>query len=171
MPKLLRSSETRGCGATIELDDHEVVCVSIAQVGVLVRKWDMGGGLIKILWSNFFGPKLYNESNVYKNAQTAQTLSLMFPKQAPELGFSNPVLAAFANAIWHCSTAVQACVVLNEAASKTPAAGGRRQRHGRAESFRRCEELDTRYATRGVSSDVSGELLRWRDAGNASNLG
>ncbi len=55
MPKLLRSSETVGCGATIELDNREVVYVSIAQTGVLVRKWDKNGGLIKSLLSNFFG--------------------------------------------------------------------------------------------------------------------
>jgi hypothetical protein len=71
MPKLLRSSETAGCGATIKLDSGEVAYVSIAKIGVLVRHWDMSGGLIKSLLSNFFGPKLYNESNVYKNAQTA----------------------------------------------------------------------------------------------------
>lgn len=116
MPKLLRSSETRGCGATIELDSHEVVYVSIAQVGVFVRKWDTNGGLIRTLWSNFFGPKLYNESNVYKNAQTARVLSLIYPEQAPELRFGDPVLAAFANAIWHCGSAARACTILNEAA-------------------------------------------------------
>jgi hypothetical protein len=76
MPKLLRSSETAGCGATIELDNGEVVYVSIAQTGVLVRRWDMNGGLIKSLLSNFFGPKLYNESSVYKNAQRARALSV-----------------------------------------------------------------------------------------------
>lgn len=59
MPKLLRSSETVGCGATIELDNGEVVYVSIAQTGVLVRRWDKNGGLVKSLLSNFFGPKLY----------------------------------------------------------------------------------------------------------------
>jgi hypothetical protein len=118
MPKLLRSSETMGCGATIKLDSGEVVYVSIAQVGVLVRKSDMSGGLIKTLMSNFFGAKLYNESNVYKNAQTAQALSMMYPEQAPGLQFKNPVLAAFSNAIWHCASAAEVCVVLNEAASK-----------------------------------------------------
>ena len=61
MPKLLRSSETIGCGATIELDNGEVVYVSIAQTGVLVRKWDRNGGIIKSILSNFFGPKLYDE--------------------------------------------------------------------------------------------------------------
>jgi hypothetical protein len=68
--------------------------------------------------SNFFGPKLYNESSVYKNAQTARALSMLFPKQAPPLRFANPVLAAFSNAIWHCSSAAEVCIVLNEAASK-----------------------------------------------------
>ena len=120
MPKLLRSSETAGCGATIELDNREVVYVSIAQVGVLVRKWDMSGGQIKTLLSNLFGPKLYNESSVYKNAQTARALGLMYPEQAPSLCFKNPVLAAFSNAIWHCASAAEVCVTLNEAAAKTP---------------------------------------------------
>ena len=53
MPKLLRSSETAGCGATIELDSGEVVYVSIAQTGVLVRLWNMKGGIIKSIISNF----------------------------------------------------------------------------------------------------------------------
>ena len=113
------SSETVGCGATIELDNGEVVYVSIAQTGVLVRR-GMNGGLIKSLLSNFFGPKLYNESSVYKNAQTAQALSVIYPEQAPPLSFKNPVLAAFSNAIWHCSSAPEVCTVLNEAVSKFP---------------------------------------------------
>jgi hypothetical protein len=120
MPKLLRSSETAGCGATIELDNGDVGYVSIAQTGVLVRKWDMNGGLIKSLLSNFFGPELYNESSVYKNAQTAQALSLIYPEQASPLTFKNPVLAAFSNAIWHCSSAPEVCTVLNEAMAKVP---------------------------------------------------
>src|SRR5262245_9596898 len=118
MPKPLRSSETAGCGATIELDNGEVVYVSIAQVGVLVRLWNMKGGLFKSLMSNFLGPKLYNESSVYKNAQTARALSIMFPDQAPSLRFKNPVLAAFANAIWHCSSAAEVSIILNEAGSR-----------------------------------------------------
>ncbi len=118
MPKLLRSSETVGCGATIELDNGEVVYVSIAQTVVLARRWDMNGGLIKSLLRNFFGPKLYHESSVYKNAQTARALSLIYPEQAPPLSFKNPVLAAFSNAIWHCSSASEVCTVLNEAEAK-----------------------------------------------------
>lgn len=129
MPKLLLSSETpdqslasrivsAACGATIKLDNNDVVYVSIAQVGVLVRKHDMSGGLIKRLMSSFLGPKLYNESDVFKNAQTARALSMIFPDQAPQLRFKNPVLAAFSNAIWHCGSAAEVSVVLNEAASK-----------------------------------------------------
>jgi hypothetical protein len=118
MPKLLRSSETAGCGATIELDNGEVVYVSIAQTGVLVRRWDMHGGLIKLLLSSVFGPKLYVEGNVYKIAQTTRALSLIYPEQASMLYFKNPVLAAFSNAIWHCASAAQVCTSLNEAAAK-----------------------------------------------------
>jgi hypothetical protein len=120
MPKLLRSSETTGCGATIKLDSGEVVYVSIARIGVLVRHSDMRGGLIKTFLNNFFGPKLYNESNVYKNAQTALALRMMYPEQAAELQFTNPALAAFSNAIWRCATAAKVCIVLNEAAVKAP---------------------------------------------------
>jgi hypothetical protein len=95
MPKLLRSSETAGCGATIELDNGEVVYVSIAQIGVLVRFWDTKGGLIKTLLNNFFGPRLYNESDVYKNAQTARALSILFPKQAAPLPIQQPRVSRF----------------------------------------------------------------------------
>jgi hypothetical protein len=123
MPKLLRSSESMGCGATIQLDNGEVVYVSIAQVGVLVRHWNRSGGFFKSLMSSFFGAKLYNESNAYKNAQTAQALSMLFPDQAPELSqFKNPVLAVFSNAIWHCGSAAEVCIVLNGAAGRLPSA-------------------------------------------------
>ena len=119
MPKLLRSSETAGCGATIELDNGDVVIVSIAQTGVLVRKWEMNNGLFRYLFGLFFGPKLYKEGSVYKNAQTALALGLSYPKRAPVLSFKNPVLAEFSNAVWNCSSAAEVCIVLNEAAANT----------------------------------------------------
>jgi hypothetical protein len=90
--------------------------------GVLVRKWDIGGGFFKGMMSNFFGPKLYNESSVYKNAETAKALKMLFPKAEPELPqFNNPVLSAFATAIWNCRSAAEVCTMLNEAVAK---AGG-----------------------------------------------
>jgi hypothetical protein len=121
MPALLRSSETAGCGATIELDNAEVVFVSIAQTGVLVRLINLRGGLIKNLMSNWLGPTLYNEKNVFKNAKTAQTLSGMFPEGTPSLSFKNPVLTAFANATWHCSSAAEVSIVLNETTGRAEA--------------------------------------------------
>jgi hypothetical protein len=45
---------------------------------------------------------------------------LIYPEQASPLSFKNPVLAAFSNAIWHCSSAVEVCTVLNEAVAKFP---------------------------------------------------
>jgi hypothetical protein len=94
------------------------VFVSIAQIGVLARKMDTSNGFFREIMSNFFGAKLYTESSVYKNAQTC-ALSELFPDQSPDLPrFKNPVLAVFANAIWHCSSAAEVCAVLNEAANK-----------------------------------------------------
>jgi hypothetical protein len=66
----------------------------------------MSGGLFRTLLSNLFGPKLYSESNVYKNAQTAEALNRLYPDKALALPqFKNPVLAVLANAIWHCGSA------------------------------------------------------------------
>ena len=118
MPRLVYSSEKHGCGATIELDSQEVVVLSIAQVSVLVFLWDMRGGLIRRILSNFFGARLYKERVVYRNAQTAEALRMMYPDQATELQFRNRTLAAFANAIWHCRSAAEVTTVLNEASSK-----------------------------------------------------
>jgi len=144
MPKLLRSSETAGCGATIELENGEVVYVSIAQTGVLVRRWDMNGGLIKSLLNNFFGAKLYNERSVHKNAQTARALSLMYPEQASPLRFKNPALAAFSNAIWHCASAAEVCAVLNEALAKASELG---EEANRAVSQRTFSESDEKIVS------------------------
>jgi TPR repeat protein len=121
MPRLLRSSETAGCGATIELDNKDVVFVSIAQTGVLVRLINIRGGLIKNIMSNLFGPTLYNEKNVFKNAKTAEALSTIFPEETSFLSFKNPVLTAFANAIWHCSSAAEVSIVLNDTIARTEA--------------------------------------------------
>jgi len=117
MPKLRFSSEKRGCGATIELDSGEVVIISVAQTGVLVRKVEVRG-LLKIVLSNLFGVKLYSETDVSTNAKVAMHLAAQFEDQ-PSLKFANAVLRAFANAIWVCPTA--ASVVLMLDAAKTAA--------------------------------------------------
>jgi hypothetical protein len=65
------------------------------------------------------GARLYKQSDVYKNARTAQALSELYPDVAEPLrNFKNPVLSVFANAIRHCRSAAEVCAVLNEAADK-----------------------------------------------------
>jgi hypothetical protein len=64
---------------------------------------------------SFFRAILYNEKNAYKNAKTASALDILFPNKIIPDKFSNPTLIAFLNAVWHCSTASEVCVVLNEA--------------------------------------------------------
>jgi len=119
MPKLFYSSETWGNGATIELDSGDHCIISVAQAGVLVRSYRPRG--IGALFGSFLGPVLYNEKNVYKAAKTGMALTSQFPDLHPELNFKSPVLAAFANAVWHCSTPAQVSIVLNEAMSTTGA--------------------------------------------------
>jgi len=120
MPRLVYSNEKYGQGVTIELDSKETVVCSIAQMGVLVFLYNNKSLLGSIL-SNFWGARLYNQRDVYKNAQAAQALSLLYPDVVEPLrNFKNPVLTVFANAIWHCSSAAEVCTVLNEAAARLP---------------------------------------------------
>jgi hypothetical protein len=112
MPRLVFSSEKAGCGATIELDNGDTCLISVAQSGVLVRSYKKG--FLSGVFGTFFGPILYNEKNVYRAAKTAAVLHSKYP-EATGLTFQNPVLAAFANAVWRCSSATDVAITLNEA--------------------------------------------------------
>ncbi len=117
MPILLQWSETVGRGATIKLDNGDVVHVSVTRRGVSVRQWDVSS-LWRTLLSNLFGPKLYRERNALRNSHVADELNLIFPHRAPELPrFQNRLLAAFANAIWHSRSAADAGAILQQAAA------------------------------------------------------
>ena len=70
MPKLSYSSETVGCGATIELDSTEICIVSIARSGVLVQSHKKG-----IFLGGLRGAKLYSETDIYKATKTALALA------------------------------------------------------------------------------------------------
>jgi hypothetical protein len=120
MPRLVYSNEKFGCGATIELDSGDVCMISVAQAGVLVRSYRRG--FFAAVFGSVFGPTLYNEKNVYLAAKTAASLDTIFPEKIPALIFRNPVLSAFANAVWHCSSAAEVSIVCNEAATKPSAA-------------------------------------------------
>jgi hypothetical protein len=115
MPRLVYSSEKIGCGATIELDSGEICMISVARLGVLVRSYKTGrwNGLL----GSFLGAKLYHEKNVYRAAKTATALDSKY-EQVTSLKFNNPVLTAFASAVWNCSSAAEVAIVLNEATDR-----------------------------------------------------
>ena len=94
--------------------------ISVAQAGVLVRSYRKG--FFTAVFGSILGATLYNEKNLYLAAKTAATLDTIFPDKIPALKFRNPVLSAFANAIWHCSSAAEVSIVCNEAGAK-PSAG------------------------------------------------
>jgi len=117
--ELLYWSETIGCGATMKLRSEEICAVSVARSGVLVKSSRMGKFRRRSV--GFFGAVLYNERNVYKAAQTALALNDLFPDKGVPVTLSNPVLSAYANAIWQCSTAAEVTITLNESVAKAEA--------------------------------------------------
>jgi hypothetical protein len=76
-----------------------------AQTGVRVRKSRHG----------FMGPILYDEKNMYLAVKTGMTLAVLFPERKVPFPIANPVLGAFANAIWHCASAAEVARTLNAA--------------------------------------------------------
>lgn len=108
MPKLIFSSETSGCGATIRVNSGEEIAISIAQAGVRVRS-------TKGFLGSFFGATLYEEKNVYK---AAMALYAEFPTVSELPKFKNPVLAAFATAVWYCPSAARVSLLLNRTAEQ-----------------------------------------------------
>jgi hypothetical protein len=113
MPKLQYSSETKACGATIQLDSEEICIVSVAQTGVLVRSYR--DNFLGHLLGSFFGPVLYNEKNVYKATKAAMALAERFPVEIVQLQFNSPLLSAFAKVVWQSASAGRVAIVLNEA--------------------------------------------------------
>jgi hypothetical protein len=63
----------------------------------------------------FLGPTLYDEKNVYLAAKAAIALDALFPEWKLPVRISNPILSAFANALWQCPTAAAVAVMLNTA--------------------------------------------------------
>lgn len=94
-----------GRWASVVLASKEPCWISVARTGVIVKRSVLG----------LLGPKLYNESDVYKAAMTAKALAYLLPTRLLPGGFSNPVLSAFTNAAMHAVTAAEVCRVLNEA--------------------------------------------------------
>src|ERR1700693_5245660 len=97
MTRILHFREKARCRATFMLDSGERRRLSVAQTGVRVRKSRY----------RFMGPILYDQKNVYLAAKTGMTLDALFPDRKIPIPIANPVLGAFANAIWHCASAAE----------------------------------------------------------------
>jgi hypothetical protein len=93
------------CYANVKLDSGEPCFISIAQSGILVKRSRLG----------LFGPALYKQSDLYKNAMTAKALHYLYPTKKTPAGITNAVLQAFTNAVLHCSSAAEVTNVLNGA--------------------------------------------------------
>jgi TPR repeat protein len=148
MTKILYSSETIGCGATFKLDSQETCLVSVAQSGVLVKSCRGRFGRLLI---GSFGSVLYN---VHKAATTAMALNSLYPEKLIPITFRNPVLGAFANAIWQCSTAAEVSGVLNTAVDKVTA----------SENAQTGERREAPYRNASVSTVEPETIARYRKA-------
>lgn len=113
MPRLLYINERFGHDATIILESGDACWISVGKKGVLVRshKHSFWGGLL----GSLFGPKLYQERNVYQALRVSQALTAMF-RPVPQIGCKDVILKAFCTAVWHCSSPERVEVVLNEPA-------------------------------------------------------
>jgi hypothetical protein len=114
--ELLYWSERIGCGATIKLRSNEICAVSIARWWVLVKSSPTGR--FRRFSVGFFAPVLYSERNASKVAATVFALDELFPEKKVPVTFRNPILSAYANAIWQCSTTAEVAITLNEAIAK-----------------------------------------------------
>jgi hypothetical protein len=103
----------------MKLRSDEICMVSVARSGVLVKADKPGRFRRRSV--GFFAAVLYNEKDVYKAAKTALALGELFIEKRIPVTLQNPVLNAYANAIWQCSSAAEVAVTLNEAVAKAEA--------------------------------------------------
>lgn len=113
MPQLLYINERFGHDATIVLDSGDACWISVGKKGVLIRshKHSFWGGLL----GGLFGPKLYEERDVYQALRVAQALTATYPP-VPQIGCKDVILKAFCTAVWHCSSPARVKVALDEPA-------------------------------------------------------
>ena len=113
MPRLRYINEKFGHDATIILDSGDACWISVGKRGVLVRshKHNFWGGLL----GSLFGPKLYQERNVYQALSVAQALTTTF-RPIPQIACKDAMLKAFCTAVWHCSSPARVKTVLNDPA-------------------------------------------------------
>ncbi len=111
MPRLLYINEKFGHDATIILDSGDACWISVGKSGVLVRshKHSFWGGLL----GSIFGPKLYQERNIYQALSVAQALAATF-RPVPQIKCRDMMLKAFCTAAWQCASPERVKAVLND---------------------------------------------------------
>ena len=92
-----------GCWARIELKNGDPVHIAVAQTGVRVKRSNSG----------LFGAKLFEESNAYRVARTAQELDMTVGDYTTPPKMKNAILKAFTQASLECSSAAEVAVRLN----------------------------------------------------------
>lgn len=115
MPRLLYINEKFGHDATIILDSGDACWISVGKKGVLVRshRHSFWAGLL----GSLFGPKLYQERNIYQALSVAQALTATFrPVPQIQIGCKDVMLRAFCTAVWQCSSPERVKAVLNDPA-------------------------------------------------------
>ena len=106
MGKLIRYLDGKtGCWSRVNLENGDPIWISVAQTGVIVKKSRMG----------LMGAKLYNETNVYNAAKTAQALDAQISEYVTPSEITNPVLRALTQVALEFKSAAQLSVCLNKA--------------------------------------------------------
>ncbi|MBB4258737.1 hypothetical protein [Bradyrhizobium sp. CIR3A] len=113
MPRLLYINEKFGHDATIILESGDACWISVGKKGVLVRshRQNFWGRLL----GGLFGPKLYQERNIYQALSVAQALASTFPP-VPQIRCRDMMLRAFCTAVWQCSSPERVKAILNDPA-------------------------------------------------------
>ncbi|MBR0741422.1 hypothetical protein JQ581_31270 [Bradyrhizobium liaoningense] len=113
MPRLHYINEKFGHDATIVLDSGDACWISVGRKGVLVRchKHNFWGGLL----GSLFGPKLYEERDVYQALSVAQALAAAF-RPVSQIKCQDVILKSFCTAVWHCSSPERVKFALNDPA-------------------------------------------------------
>ncbi|MBU1053877.1 MAG: hypothetical protein KKC46_08610 [Proteobacteria bacterium] len=115
MGKLIKFlDDAKACLARVALNRREYVFISIAQVGVLVKRSRFG----------IFGPKLYEETNISSCMKMSKTLdkNLLSHKSLSYLpkSMNDPVLKSFTRLAIESNSRVEFCAKIEKAKQLIP---------------------------------------------------
>jgi hypothetical protein len=101
--------DAKACFARVALNRREFVFISIAQVGVLIKRSRFG----------IFGPKLYEETNISSCMKMSQTLdeNILSKKSLSYLpkNINDPVLKSFTRLAIESNSRVEFCAKIEKA--------------------------------------------------------